>query len=89
LLLSPIVWLHYFVLLLVPLALARPRLTAAWVILPLPLWFSSANGQSHGHVGAIVLALVTASAILLASASRDPGRFLRSRAGVTAAPSVR
>jgi hypothetical protein len=89
LLLSPIVWLHYFVLLLVPLALARPRLTAAWVILPLPFWFSSANGQSHGHAGAIVLALATASAILLVSASRSEGRIVRSRARVTPAPSVR
>ena len=40
LLLSPIVWLHYFVLLVVPLALSRPRLSAAWALplrlLPLP-----------------------------------------------------
>jgi glycosyl transferase family 87 len=89
LLLSPIVWLHYFVLLLVPLALARPRLTAAWVILPLPFWFSTANGQSHGHAGAIVLALATASVILLASASGSEGRTFRSKAVVAAAPSVR
>jgi hypothetical protein len=89
LLLSPIVWLHYFVLLLVPLALARPRLTAAWVLLPLPFWFSTTNGQSHGHAGAIVLALAAASAILLASASRSEGRSLRSKAVVTPAPSVR
>ena len=27
---SPLVWSHYFVLLLVPLALARPRLDAVW-----------------------------------------------------------
>jgi alpha-1,2-mannosyltransferase len=89
LLLSPIVWLHYFVLLLVPLALARPRLTAAWVILPLPFWFSTANGQSHGHAGAIVLALATASAILLVGARRREERIVRSRAGITPAPSVR
>ena len=29
---SPIVWVHYFLLLLVPLALARPRLSLLWVV---------------------------------------------------------
>jgi len=68
LLLSPIVWLHYFVLLLVPLALARPRLSAAWILLPLPFWFATANGQSHGRAPLIALALATAAAMLVTSA---------------------
>jgi hypothetical protein len=29
---SPIVWIHYFLLLLVPLALTRPRLSLLWVV---------------------------------------------------------
>jgi hypothetical protein len=29
---SPIVWVHYFLLLLVPLALARPRFSALWLV---------------------------------------------------------
>jgi Glycosyltransferase family 87 len=29
---SPIVWVHYFLLLLVPLALARPRLSPLWLV---------------------------------------------------------
>jgi hypothetical protein len=29
---SPIVWVHYFLLLLVPLALARPRLSLLWLV---------------------------------------------------------
>jgi hypothetical protein len=37
LLLSPIVWLHYFTFLLVPLALLRPRFGPLWV-LPLLAW---------------------------------------------------
>jgi Glycosyltransferase family 87 len=41
LLATPIVWRHYFVLLLVPLAITRPRLSAAWAIplllLPVPV----------------------------------------------------
>jgi alpha-1,2-mannosyltransferase len=76
LLLSPIVWLHYFVLLLVPLALSRPRFSPAWVLLPLPFWFSSTNGQSHGHGALIAVALATAAAILVAS-SRESWRIPR------------
>lgn len=41
LLATPVVWRHYFVLLLVPLAIFRPRLSAAWaipiVLLPVPV----------------------------------------------------
>ena len=29
---SPIVWIHYFLLLLVPIALTRPRLPPIWVV---------------------------------------------------------
>lgn len=32
---SPIVWEHYFALLLIPLAIARPRFSGLWMILPL------------------------------------------------------
>ena len=44
--LSPIVWLHYLVLLAVPLAIARPRFSAIW-LLPIVLWMCprSANGE--------------------------------------------
>jgi alpha-1,2-mannosyltransferase len=34
---SPLVWIHYFVLLLVPLAIMRPRFSAVWTV-PLALW---------------------------------------------------
>jgi hypothetical protein len=37
LILSPIVWSHYLALLLVPVALARPRFDRLW-LLPLTLW---------------------------------------------------
>ncbi len=85
LLLSPIVWLHYFVLLLVPLALARSRLSPAWVLLPLPFWFSSTNGQSHGHAASIALALAAACALLLVSMSGG-WRLRRPSARRAAAP---
>jgi hypothetical protein len=70
LLLSPIVWLHYFVLLLIPFALARPRFSPVWIIVPLPFWFSSANGQSHADVARITLALATVAAMFAVSARR-------------------
>jgi hypothetical protein len=40
--LSPIVWPHYFILLFVPIAIARPRLSWLWA-LPLPLWLVGAQ----------------------------------------------
>lgn len=45
--LSPIVWLHYLVLLLVPLAIARPRFSALW-LLPILLWVSPRPGYAEG-----------------------------------------
>ena len=45
--LSPIVWLHYLVLLLVPLAIARPRFSIIW-LLPILLWTSPKPGYAEG-----------------------------------------
>jgi alpha-1,2-mannosyltransferase len=45
--LSPIVWLHYLVLLLVPLALGRPRFSIIW-LLPVLLWTSPRPGYAEG-----------------------------------------
>ena len=44
--LSPIVWLHYLVLLLVPLAIARPRFSIIW-LLPILLWTSPRPGYAE------------------------------------------
>jgi Glycosyltransferase family 87 len=41
---SPIIWLHYFTLLLVPVAITRPRLSLPW-FLPLALWACSGTGN--------------------------------------------
>lgn len=45
--LSPIVWLHYLVLLLVPMAILRPRFSALW-LLPVLLWVSPRPGYADG-----------------------------------------
>lgn len=47
LVLSPIVWLHYLVALLVPLAILRPRFSLIW-LLPVLLWVSPQPGYAEG-----------------------------------------
>ena len=45
LVLSPVVWRHFFVLLLVPLAIARPRLDVLWLV-PIGMWLG--DGTFNG-----------------------------------------
>jgi hypothetical protein len=45
--LTPIVWAHYLLLLLAPLALVRPRFSAIWLV-PVLLWASPAEGNGDG-----------------------------------------
>jgi hypothetical protein len=52
---TPILWNHYLVLLLAPIALARPRLAPLW-LLPLVLWVTP-HPESVGVVWRIVLVL--------------------------------
>ena len=65
LLLSPLVWLNYFALLLVPLAIARPTLTRAWA---LTLPFMLLPGMSDGHVQRILVSLVLLAGITYVAA---------------------
>ena len=48
LLISPIVWVHYLVLLYVPIAVVRPRLGALW-LLPLAFW-ALPGQESYGSI---------------------------------------
>lgn len=62
LLLSPIVWRHFFALLAVPLALSRPRFDAVWLV-PLGFWFvpgtyNGAPWQTAVALGVAALTLV-------------------------------
>jgi hypothetical protein len=64
--LSPIVWLHYLVLLLVPLAISRPRFSIVW-LLPILLWSSPRPGYAEGFQTFLpALAAVILVAVLLA-----------------------
>jgi hypothetical protein len=64
--LSPVVWPHYLALLFVPLALARARLSALWVV-SLPLWFVTETWSS-GEPSQIVPVLGLVAAVLVRAA---------------------
>jgi hypothetical protein len=68
---SPIVWLHYFVLLIVPLAIARPRFSAVW-LLPLLLWLTPLNGNGE-LVQPLLPTLVATAVFAFALLERDSG----------------
>ncbi|MGZ8708557.1 MAG: hypothetical protein ACXW0R_14375, partial [Gaiellaceae bacterium] len=55
---SPIVWVHYFLLLLVPLALTRPRLSALWFV-PFAYLPLGETAWPAGDARKLALALVT------------------------------
>jgi hypothetical protein len=72
LVISPVVWLHYFAFLLVPIALLRPRLGAVWAV-PAAFWVASAWGHGHAtflsgrdHAGSLVGVVPSVSRIVLA-----------------------
>jgi hypothetical protein len=76
--LSPVVWLHYLVLLIVPIAAARDRLGPLWFA-PLLFWITpgTASNGSAWRI-ALVLAIVAAT---LALAARKPESRRNQRAG--------
>lgn len=65
LVLSPIVWVHYLVLLFVVIALYRPTLSLAWVI-PMAYWLLPGQ-DSHGSTAVILVAYAMTAAIALAT----------------------
>jgi alpha-1,2-mannosyltransferase len=67
-LLSPIVWLHYFALLLVPIALARPRMAALWLA-PVVLWATPFQ-ENEGDAWRIVVALTIVAVVAVATVAR-------------------
>ncbi len=79
LLLSPIVWLHYFALLIVPLALSRPRFSAIWLV-PAVCWVAA--GKGNGVEWQTLLVLLS-SALVVAGALSRPGRVITPSAGRT------
>jgi len=72
LLLSPIVWLDYYAVLAVPLAIVRPRLSILW-LLPLLTWGITSAGIGVGHVETSLrtLSIFAVITIVVARDERD------------------
>jgi alpha-1,2-mannosyltransferase len=74
---TPVLWMHYFVLLYVPMALYRPRLSAVWFV-PLVLWLTPTT-HSHGTTWRIALALAAMTAVAIGTVGERLGRTDRAR----------
>ena len=70
---TPLLWLHYLLLLYAPIALYRPRLAPLW-FLPLLLWVTP-SPHSHGITwrNAVALAVVGVVALRTAAAGLNRG----------------
>jgi len=85
LLATPLLWMHYLLLLFVPIAFYRPRLSGLW-FLPLLLWLTPSS-NSHGDTWRIVLALAIVAVVAVRTlfASEEPAL---SRAAVAPRPAA-
>jgi hypothetical protein len=75
---TPILWTHYLVLLLAPIAVARPRLAPLW-LLPLVLW-ATPHPESLGVVWRIVLVLAVLGIVAVRTIVRTSPAEERERA---------
>ena len=78
LLLSPIVWLHYLVVLLPPMALASRRLSPIWLV-PCGLWLAAGGtwtGPSSIQISVSLVVMVLVAVLVV----RSPGRHGELRA---------
>ena len=80
LVLSPVVWSNYFVLLLVPVALASPRLSALWlVVLPASLFNLFHQVDSEGDLFRLTVVAIFVTAVFVAAYRPDWPRALRTK----------
>lgn len=82
---SPLVWMHYLLLLYVPLALYRPRLSGLWFV-PMLLWLTPTT-HSHGTTWRIALALGVLAVVALRTVAAS-ARPALSPAGVEPRPAA-
>jgi alpha-1,2-mannosyltransferase len=73
LLVSPIVWTHYLVVLFVPLAVARRRAADGAWLLTVPFWLSPLDPPRHLSQVLLVVALAAALSVLGARRGRSSG----------------
>ena len=86
LLATPVLWLHYLVLLFVPIGLARPRLSALWFA-PLAFW-ASPIAHSNGSVWRTCFVLGVAALIVLRSLAPAASAAAARRSGHAASRRV-
>jgi hypothetical protein len=86
LLATPVLWLHYLVLLFVPIALARPRLSPLWFA-PLAFW-ATPIPHSGGSIWRICFALAVAGLIVWRSVLPAASAASAPRSGPAAATRV-
>jgi hypothetical protein len=82
---APLVWLHYLLLLYVPIALYRPRLSGLW-FLPLVLWATPLT-HSQGTTWRIALALAVVAVVALRTFGASAGPAI-SRGGAAPRPAA-
>lgn len=75
LVLTPILWLHYLVLLFVPIALARPRLSWVWFV-PLAMsvleWRDWYRGWPRGELDSLLSVAIVSALVLVVSLRSRP-----------------
>jgi hypothetical protein len=69
---TPLLWMHYLLLLFVPIAFYRPRLSGLW-FLPMLLWLTPSS-NSHGETWRVLLALAVLGVVAVRTlfASEEP-----------------
>jgi len=81
--LSPVVWQHYLALLVVPIALARPRFSPLW-LLPLAVWplflFDVYDDWPEGDLAPLLSTLVLVVAVFVGCLRRPSTRLLPHKA---------
>ena len=85
--LTPIVWLHYFALLVVVVAVAQPTLSAVWFV-PLAMVLTPGSGHPTPFETAWTLAVAACTIALALRASVRAGRTVASPAGSGMEPAV-
>lgn len=86
LLTTPLLWMHYLLLLFVPIAFYRPRLSALW-FLPWLLWLTPSS-NSHGETWRIGLALGVLMVVAVRTLFVSETKSAVSGAGVAPRPAA-
>ena len=81
---SPILWLHYFALLLVPVAIVAPRLSWLWFV-PMGMWWFGAGTGNGSTFEAFVVTCVVGATIALAARAAAPSA---SESALTTSPAA-